>query len=79
MDVIHISYGGPDYYIIAGGRVWFFEDHPYCGPCVLDKRTKDPVKNQPDEKSPFWKAVTNWYQSGKKTKNVCGKIWAVVE
>lgn len=45
-------------------KVWKFEDHPYCGPNVVD-RNDDPKDDQPPENSPFWEAVTCWYAQGK--------------
>ena len=68
-ELIHISYGGHDRVIYIKGKKFLFEDHPHCGPIVLDKNG-DPLKNQPPESSPFWEAVSYWYQQGKKTKEV---------
>lgn len=67
MNVIHISYGGPDRVLYIKGKKFLFEDHPYCGPIVLGKNG-DPLTNQPPESSPFWDAVSYWYQQGKQIK-----------
>lgn len=75
MALIHISVGGPTRQILDGkGRSWHFEDHPHCGPVVSDR--KGNIKDaQPPESSPFWTAVTHWYQQGKhiSTTGLC--VW----
>lgn len=74
--VIHISYAGPDIFIIdRHGKKWKFEDHRYCGPSVLG-RNGDPLANQPPESSPFWEAVDCWYQQGKVTETISGRVFA---
>lgn len=73
--IINILWAGPERTIIDGKyRVWRFEDHRYCGPVVID-RNGDPIDDQPKENSPFWDAVSLWYQQGKQIdKNgVC--VW----
>ena len=71
IELIHISFAGPERMIIdAKNRLWRFEDHRYCGPIVIDKNG-DP-KEQPHESSPFWDAVTHWYQQGKKIDEKSG-------
>ncbi len=67
MTLIHVSYGGPDRILYLNGKKWRFEDHPYCGPIVVDKNG-DPLKVQPPEGSPFWECVSYWYQQGKRIK-----------
>lgn len=79
MQIIHISYGGPERWLSCAGKVWVFEDHPYCGPVVLTGKTRDPSENQPPESSPFWDHVNAWYAQGKRTKDICGKMWCVYE
>lgn len=70
----HIMQGGKIYYLTAGGKLYKFEDHQYCGPVVLGK-DDDPLENQPPEKSLFWTHVNAWYRHGKKVKpfgnNIC--------
>ena len=79
MKVIHISYGGPDRILYLNGKKFLFEDHQYCGPIVLGK-DGDPLKNQPPESSPFWEAVSYWYQQGKRIKELAGHTpWCVWE
>lgn len=76
MKLIHISVGGPKRMIIDGkGKSWHFEDHPKFGLAVTD-RNGDIKDNQPPKSSPFWTAVTHWYQQGKhiSTAGVC--VWA---
>lgn len=74
MQIIHVLSGGEDRKIIDRlGKEWIFEDHPYCGPSVLNKRG-DPLEKQPAQKSPFWECVNLWYQQGKKIDNgIC--LW----
>jgi len=76
MRLIHISVGGPDINLFAGGRIWRFEDHPYCGPMLINKDGSS--AKEPPPNSIFWKEVSKWYQSGKKTKVEHGKTWAVI-
>jgi hypothetical protein len=58
---------GPTLKIVDGkGKLWHFEMHPYCGPGVLTPKTGEVMDPQPNEKSPFWSAVTHWAQQGKK-------------
>ncbi|HYE89519.1 MAG TPA: hypothetical protein VEA38_00810 [Terriglobales bacterium] len=62
--------GGPTYRIVdAHGREWSFEDHRYCGPSALNRRTGEPLLNQPPAHSPFWEAVTLWAQQGRRAEN----------
>ena len=77
--LIHVSYAGPERWITVGGKQWVFEDHHYCGPIVLCNETRDPSKNEPRESHPFWKHVNAWYQQGKHTMDVEGKVWCVYE
>lgn len=79
MTLIHISHAGPDRWLLAGGKVWRFEDHPYCGPIVLTTKGGDPSENQPPERSPFWLHVNAWYRQGKRTNTVGNKTWCVYE
>lgn len=79
LQIIHIAWGGPERWLSCNGRVYVFEDHPYCGPIVLTGKTRDPSKNQPTERSPFWQHVNAWYQQGKRTKDVVGRVWCIYE
>lgn len=76
-EIIHISYGGPEFYLNAG-KQYRFEDHPYCGPVVLGKNG-DVLTIQPSERSTFWQHINAWYQQGKQFKTICGKNWCVYE
>lgn len=78
MQIVCLLYGGPARKIFDRmNRVWQFEDHPQCGPSVVD-RHGDPLTNQPPESSPFWEAVNLWYAQGKRTKPPVGKdVWCV--
>jgi hypothetical protein len=79
LGLIHISWAGPERWLSAGGKQWCFEDHRYCGPIVLCNKTREPAKNEPPESHPFWQHVNAWYQQGKKTQEVGGKVWCVYE
>jgi hypothetical protein len=63
--VLCVLTGGPLYQIYVDGVWILFEDHHYCGPMPLDKRTFDERLLGPRHR--FWKVVTDWYQAGKKT------------
>lgn len=77
MRLIHISCGGPDRWISCAGKVWRFEDHPHCGPIVLTPKTGEVADPQPAPGNAFWRDVSAWYQQGKKTESVGGKVWCV--
>jgi hypothetical protein len=77
METIHILMGGQTLYLSAQ-KVYLFEDHPYCGPIVLNAK-EDPLENQPGPLDLFWTHVSAWYQQGKKTKRVYNKTWCVYE
>lgn len=77
MNLIHISYAGPERIIMVGAKKFLFEDHCYCGPVVIGK-DGDPLKDQPPESSPFWEAVSLWYQQGKRIKEISGETpWCI--
>jgi hypothetical protein len=66
MSRVFISYGGPDRVIVdEADRRWNFEMHPYCGPIATNK-SGDPAKNQPAERSSFWRVTSWWAQQGQK-------------
>lgn len=62
MTIIHISHGGSMRKISVDGKIYEFEMHPYCGPCLLNKKgnpidlRKTPIK--------FLEAVSLWVQQG---------------
>jgi hypothetical protein len=60
---VHICFGGPMRKILVNGKPFLFEDHHYCGPLPC---RADGSERKLGNKSPFWDAVTRWYQSGKK-------------
>jgi hypothetical protein len=80
VSIIHISYGGPDRYMSVGGKVIRFEDHPYCGPIVLQLKTGVPAENQPGERDLFWRHYDAWAKQGKRTKPAGDdKVWCDYE
>lgn len=79
MELIHVSWGGPDYWMSIGLKQIRFEDHPHFGPIVLHKKTADPLDNQPDELDLFWTHYDAWVRQGKKFNKVGDKAWAVYQ
>lgn len=67
MSLVHISMGGPDRQISVGGKIYTFEDHPFCGPTLLNKGG-DPIdlKDHPQD---FLEAASLWVQQGRRTEN----------
>ena len=78
MRVVCLLRGGKDYLIKdSSGKEWKFEDHPYCGPTVLNKKG-DPAPNQPNGKSLLWVCINLWITQGKKSNyGVC--IYELIE
>lgn len=69
MRIICLLLGGPERRIRdERGRTWLFEDHSYCGPAVIGRRSGDPISKQPSERSPFWRAVSLWARQGKRVR-----------
>ena len=67
--------GGPTLTITdESGRRWCFEDHPYCGPSVVGKRSGAPLVLQPRGRSPFWRAVSLWARQGKRSRGAVA-VW----
>lgn len=72
---VHICVGRPDRVILdETGKQWHFEMHPYCGPIPTNKKG-DPLKNEPPEKSSFWRVVSWWAQQGQKINEHGYCIW----
>jgi hypothetical protein len=65
MKRVFIEYGGPTRKIQIEGKIYTFEDHPYCGPSLLDKKG-DPLSKQPMK---FLHAASLWKQQGGKIKD----------
>lgn len=57
-----VSMGGPIRKIYAGGRMWHFEMHHFCGPMPVHKKTGNGI----DGTKAFWEAVTYWVQQGQR-------------
>ena len=54
-------------FVIEGkGTIYRFEDSDRFGPNLI-KKDGDPAKNQPGERSPFWKAHRLWVRQGRRT------------
>ena len=57
--LIHLNVGGPTHTIEHAGRTWRFEDHPWCGPQIINK-DGSVSKRQPGQYSKFWDAYAAW-------------------
>jgi len=58
-----LTLGGRDHTVTDDrGRVWDFEQHPWCGPIVL-RRDGNPKARQPGSRSRFWPAYEAWQQA----------------
>ena len=79
LDLIHISWAGPERWLSCSGKHYVFEDHHYCGPIFLTVKTREPAEKQPADGDRVWQHVNAWYQQGKRTKTVAGKVWCVYE
>ena len=79
LNIIHISYGGPDRWLSVCGKIMCFEDHPHCGPILLTPKTGEIAEQQPPEKHAFWSHVNAWYAQGKQTITAGGKVWCKYE
>ena len=75
---IHIALGNPSFVLRHGGKEWLTEWHRYFGPSVLHKRTQDPLKNQPGERSAFWIIAQWWHDQGCKVVDGVGQ-WSEPE
>lgn len=63
-----INVGGPTKKIYAGGRLWYFEMHHFCGPMPIHKKTGNGIEGT----KAFWEAVTLWAQQGERVNSdVC--------
>jgi hypothetical protein len=68
----HICTGGPKRKIRIDGKPYLFEEHPYCGPL--------PVRADGDARPlgaahPFWTAVTEWWQAGRRIDRDGWCVW----
>lgn len=68
-----LNVANPALRIRVGGKPFLFEDHPFCGPLPC---YSDGTERRVGQRSPFWEAVTRWYQSGKRVDR---EGWCVVE
>ena len=65
METICILNGGPMRKIRVNGKIIEFEDHPWCGPTILNKQTGEPLKVQPDA---FLLAASRWAMGGREIR-----------
>lgn len=72
MKVIHIMLGGPIYKLMFRGKVRELEDHRYCGPSLLNQRTRDPLLHQPMD---FLEIATKWAQQGRRVDKNGFCVW----
>lgn len=64
-DSVRFDCGGPNLKISVNGTVIDFEDHPYCGPTILNKRGDPAARQSPA----FLAAATLWAQQGRRTRD----------
>ena len=62
-NIGHVSLAGEILEIEVGKRIRAFEMHRYFGPTVVNRRTGDPIINDPGKA--FWDAFERWQISGK--------------
>jgi hypothetical protein len=74
VHIIHIAQA-KIYKITPSGNPMVFEDHNYCGPIVLHKKTHEPLERQPDERHTFWLHYQAWVNQGKKIKIIGNELW----
>lgn len=75
-DVIFVLNGGPTLMITdANGKPWTFEDHPYCGPNVVQADGSTPADPQPGQRSPFWRCVNLWIAQGRRRNSGGTCLW----
>lgn len=77
MEIIHTLRGGPILHLTAQRRCRF-EDHPYCGPVLVD-RCGTPTAEQPGDLDTFWLHYEAWARQGKRTRVHGDKAWCVYE
>lgn len=65
----HIDgWGAGPFVIMAGGRLYLFEDSDRFGPVLLDSRKPWDISQVIiPERSPFWKAYYRWRDEGRRT------------
>ena len=51
--------------IRAGGQIFLFEYHKFCGPSLVDENGEI-LPGMIPEDSPFWDALTAWLKHGRK-------------
>lgn len=59
------AWGAGPFAITVAGRAFRFEDSDRFGP-LLVRRNGDPTKNQPGERSPFWRPYALWRKQGRR-------------
>jgi hypothetical protein len=72
--IVHIAWAGPFHHIQVGAKKWHFEMHRYFGPTALDMHG-DPLKRQPGERNPFWKAFELWDKQGRRVTDGDLCVW----
>lgn len=60
---LSLTLGGREHTVRdSAGRLWRFEQHPYCGPIIL-RNNGNPKSRQPGCRSAFWPAYEVWRAS----------------
>jgi hypothetical protein len=73
-----IDMSAPSFTLKDRGREWRTEWHYYHGPTRLNKRTDDPLQNQPGEWSRWWCVAQWWHDQGGKVVDGVG-VWTEPE
>lgn len=61
----HMSVGNPSFILRDhDGKEWLCDWHYYFGPTALSKRTGEPLKRFPGERSRFWLIAGWWKEQG---------------
>ena len=61
---VHIAIGNTPFLLRDRGKEWLVEWHYYFGPSRLNKKTEEPLRNQPGENHRFWKVAAWWKEQG---------------
>jgi hypothetical protein len=74
----HISFGAAAFVLRDRGNEWLLEWHRWCGPSLINRRTGDPCKHQPPQKSRYWLVAQWWHDQGGKVVDGVG-LWSEPE
>ena len=64
---VFLTVGSDELEITYRSQSWLFEMHHYCGPILLNRRSRLPLNSEPPKA--FWTAFELWELGGKEVKN----------